>query len=189
MNEQDPRFWLYQQFMNHTAWDADEEHFRVQTLKFIEETPDCFERSHLEGHFTAEAWILNREHTKVLMTHHLQLNRWFQLGGHSDGDPDMLRVALKEAEEESGLQNIKALSENMFDIDIHRIPEKKGIPTHLHYGVGFLLEADENEALTVPENESKELRWVPITEITKLDPDQYRLRMLQKLSHKYPQPS
>ncbi len=175
----DDRFWLYEKLLQYSAWNEKEKEFRSETMKFIEENKNCFERSNLRGHVTGEAWVLNKEKTKILLTHHKTLDRWFQLGGHSDGDPITLNVALREAKEESGLENIVILSEDILDIDVHPIPEKKEIPEHTHYGIAFLFEADENDALILAEHESKELRWVPFEEILPLNPG--RQRMIEKL--------
>ena len=111
--------------------------------EFITRTPDCFERSHKEGHITGSAWLINPGGDKVLLTLHRKLQRWMQTGGHADGDPEPLRVALREATEESGIEDIRPLYREIFDIDIHRIPgnEAKNEPEHLHYDIRYLLEA------------------------------------------------
>ena len=124
---------------------------------FITSTPDCFERSHLAGHITGSAWLVNPAGDKVLLTLHHKLQRWMQTGGHADGDPEPLRVAVREAEEESGIHGITPLQHSIFDIDIHRIPENKtkGEAAHLHYDIRYLLQApdeifhisDESDAL------------------------------------------
>ncbi len=141
-----------------------EQEFRVRFLDFIKNNKDCFERTLPEGHITGSAWIVNHDKTKFLMTHHQKLDRWLQLGGHADGDTDIINVATKEALEESGLHSVKLLSQEIFDIDIHTIPARKQDPEHLHYDVRFLFEADEQESLIVS-NESKNLGWLTIDEL------------------------
>jgi 8-oxo-dGTP pyrophosphatase MutT (NUDIX family) len=84
---------------------------------------------------------------------------WLQLGGHADGDHDLARVSLKEAREESGLQNIKLLSDEIFDIGVHLIPEYKGIPAHYHYDVRFLLKTTDKDDDIQISDESNDLRW------------------------------
>jgi len=138
---------------------AEEIEFKEKTIQFVKEHEDCFERSLLIGHITASAWLLNRDESKALLMHHTKLDRWFQLGGHCDGDSDTLAVAIKEAQEESGINGIVAITSEIFDIDIHQIPEHKGIPAHLHYDIRFLLKVDSNEII-VQNVESKELRWI-----------------------------
>ena len=128
-------------------------------LDFVRSTPHCFERSHEAGHMTGSAWLLNPTGDKALLTLHHNLQRWMQTGGHADGDPDSLRVALKEAEEESGITGIVPISEEIFDIDIHLIPARpaKGEPAHFHYDVRYLLRAPhEQYAIS---HESDDLAW------------------------------
>ena len=128
-------------------------------LDFVRSTPHCFERSHEAGHMTGSAWLLNPAGDKALLTLHHNLQRWMQTGGHADGDPDTLRVALKEAEEESGITGIVPISGEIFDIDIHLIPARpaKGEPAHFHYDVRYLLRAPhEQYAIS---QESDDLAW------------------------------
>ena len=128
-------------------------------LDFVRSTPHCFERSHAAGHMTGSAWLLNPAGDKALLTLHHNLQRWMQTGGHADGDPDTLRVTLKEAEEESGIADIVPISGEIFDIDIHLIPARpaKGEPAHFHYDVRYLLRAPhEQYAIS---QESDDLAW------------------------------
>jgi 8-oxo-dGTP pyrophosphatase MutT (NUDIX family) len=128
-------------------------------LTFLAEYPNCFERSLECGHFTASCWLLSKDGSHALLTHHAKLGFWVQLGGHCDGNPDVLEVAIKEAQEESGIMAIKPLSNHIFDIDIHLIPTRKKEPEHYHYDVRFLLQVTSDEEFVVS-HESKELRWV-----------------------------
>ncbi len=109
---------------------------REPTEAFIDSHPDCFERSCQVGHITGSAWIVNRAGDRVLLTHHRKLGRWLQPGGHSDGDPDTLEVALREAREESGL-DVRALDEAIFDLDVHLIPARGHEPAHLKHPLIF----------------------------------------------------
>lgn len=126
---------------------------------FICSTPHCFERSHAAGHMTGSAWLLNTAGDKALLTLHHNLQRWMQTGGHADGDPDLLRVALREAEEESGISGITPISNDIFDIDIHLIPDRpaRGEPAHYHYDVRYLLRAPHEQFTISPE--SDDLAW------------------------------
>ena len=131
----------------------------AEILHFVCTTPDCFCRSQQRGHITGSAWLLNPAGDKALLTLHHNLKRWMQLGGHSDGDADTLRVALREAAEESGIEGIQALSPEIFDVDIHRIPARpdKDEPEHFHYDVRFLLRAPhEHYSISA---ESDDLAW------------------------------
>ncbi len=128
---------------------------------------------------TGSAWIVDCERTHALLTHHRKLDKWLQLGGHADGDPDILRVALREAREESSLEAIRPVSEEIFDVDIHAIPARGGEPAHFHYDVRFLLEADRAAALAVSE-ESRSLAWVPLDRVAELNGEESVLRMVRK---------
>jgi len=154
-------------------------------IAFVERCPDCFERSLLEGHVTGSAWIVDESNGRILLTHHRKLDCWLQLGGHADGDPDVLAVALKEAQEESGLADFDVLDPAIFDVDIHRIPERKGVPEHWHYDIRYILRATGSTAYIVSD-ESHDLRWVPLDEMPALTTDDSMLRMLEKWRGKIP---
>lgn len=150
-----------------------------ETRKFIVSNLDCFERSLLIGHVTASGWIVSENKQEVLLMHHRKLDRWFQPGGHCDGDPDVLLVAKKEVEEETGVKDPKLLSEGIFDVDIHLIPANAKDPAHNHYDIRFLFEADKNMELVI-NMESKDVRWIPIQEIAELNDSESILRMVRK---------
>lgn len=131
---------------------------KERMIAFVEKYPNCFDRTLEIGHITASAWLINKEGTKALLMHHAKINLWIQPGGHCDGDSNVLRVAIKEAQEESGIFGIVPVTEDIFDLDIHEFPEKNGIKGHLHYDVRFLLQVTSDEPLHKNE-ESIELRW------------------------------
>jgi 8-oxo-dGTP pyrophosphatase MutT (NUDIX family) len=174
---------------------------RDRILAFVRTHGDCFERSLVEGHVTGSAWIVNPSRTRCLLTHHRKLDRWLQLGGHADGQTDILEVAMREAVEESGLTSLRAVSDwlvlrqtgaalaqdesvksvpvPIFDCDVHPIPSRRDEPRHFHYDVRFLLEADDAEPLVVSE-ESNELAWVALEDVRTLESDESVMRMVAK---------
>lgn len=153
-----------------------------RVLALVEGEPRCFERDCFRpGHVTASAWIVSRESRAVLLTHHRKLDRWLQLGGHADGDPDVLRVALREAREESGLEDVRPVGEVIFDVDIHVIPARGDEAAHEHHDVRFLLEADRRAPLRITP-ESKALAWVPLDRVAELTEEESMLRMVRKLA-------
>jgi 8-oxo-dGTP pyrophosphatase MutT (NUDIX family) len=149
------------------------------TIRFVETHEDCLRRTQLSGHLTGSAWILNASRTQTLLTHHRKLDKWLQLGGHADGEPDLLAAAWREAREESGLTSVKPLSAEIFDVDRHWIPARKNEPAHYHYDLRFLFEADGDEPLIVT-SESKDLAWVELAEVGRLNPEESMLRMVRK---------
>ena len=135
----------------------------VQFRDFALAHEDCFERTCVPGHFTASAWLVDGTGQRILLTHHRKLERWLQLGGHADGDNDLARVALREAEEESGLTGL-SLNPEIFDLDRHSIPARGAEPTHWHYDVRFAIRALAGEQFAVS-GESHDLAWRSVSEI------------------------
>ena len=144
---------------------------------FLDSHPDCFERYCAVGHITGSAWLVNRTGDRVLLTHHRKLGRWLQPGGHCDGDPNTLEVALREAREESALE-VRALDEDIFDLDVHLIPARGDEPAHYHYDVRFLVQAMEDR-FRVSE-ESRALAWVPADRVGVFSNVESVLRMARK---------
>lgn len=131
--------------------------------ELLGDADDPFVRERLAGHFTGAAWLVDRSGARVLLTHHRKLDRWLQLGGHADGDRDLARVALREAEEESGLDGLSVEPE-LFDLDRHWIPERGDVPGHWHYDARYVVRAGSNESYVVSD-ESHDLAWREIAAI------------------------
>ncbi|HEX9957046.1 MAG TPA: NUDIX hydrolase [Fibrella sp.] len=185
---------LRQHSLDHqTAADPNEAEMTARTIAFVEANPNCLDRSLLEGHITGSAWITSSESApggspdgvQVLLIHHRKLDRWFQPGGHADGDPDIAAVALREAEEETELPDIRLVSPAIFDVDIHVIPAKGdgsagAVPEHLHYDIRFLFTASNNGPLGGESREVKAIRWVSLDEAEKLSNSESISRMIRK---------
>jgi 8-oxo-dGTP pyrophosphatase MutT (NUDIX family) len=149
-------------------------------LKFLDEETGYFLRNNYNGHFTGSAWIISPDKSNILMTHHKKLGKWLQLGGHADGESDLLKVALREATEESGIQQFKVLSEEIFDLDIHGIPQNNSELGHLHYDVRFLIEADPTGEAVIISDESHDVSWIQIADVAKLNAEVSIQRMINK---------
>ncbi|MBN8575464.1 MAG: NUDIX hydrolase [Cytophagales bacterium] len=162
----------------YTSSYAEEESFKQDFLNLLAAS-GCFERTHLPGHITGSAWIVDPLRKAVLLVHHAKLNKWLQPGGHADGDENIRRVALREAEEETGLHDFKVVTELPFDVDIHLIPERKDFPAHYHYDVRFLIEVSQQQQLIVSE-ESHDVKWIPLAELEAYTTEQSVLRMKAK---------
>lgn len=148
-------------------------------IEFVKTEAECFERSLATGHITGSAWVVNADGSEVLLTHHRKLDRWLQLGGHADGESDVLAVAVKEAEEESGLEDFEQVGGGIFDIDIHPIPARKGEPEHLHYDVRYVLRVNGCTEYIVSD-ESHDLRWVKPEGVNTLTAETSMMRMVEK---------
>jgi 8-oxo-dGTP pyrophosphatase MutT (NUDIX family) len=149
--------------------------YRRQMLGLLElEKDHAFERSCSLGHFTASCWLVDSKQDHYLLLHHKKLNRWLQPGGHCDGDADVLQVAIKEAQEETGIKNITPISTDVFDLDIHYIPSRGEENTHLHFDVRFLLMAETSEISF--NHEANDMKW--FAKKTSIENDNLSLRRM-----------
>ena len=170
---------ITQQLMAYQAKWTEESATAEQLVAFISSFPACFERTLHVGHVTGSAWVVNQAGTHVLLTHHRKLNKWLQLGGHADGDSDILRVAQREVQEESGLDRVAPLSNDIFDIDIHLIPERGSDPAHYHYDIRYAMQCCGSERYVVSAD-SHDLSWIKITELNQVTEEESMLRMAAK---------
>lgn len=136
------------------------------------------------GHLTGSAWVVNPSFSRTLLIHHPKLDIWIQPGGHADGNPNLLEVAMRELEEESGYTTAQPLNSHIFDIDVHLYPErvKNGTvePAHLHHDVRFSLIVDDTHPIPGSE-ENQTLAWLTLEEAARLTPaDNSVQRMLAK---------
>jgi len=164
----------------HRPADATEAEMLSRTLEFVEREERSLDASLAEGHITASAWVVSRgECTSVLLTHHRKLERWFQLGGHLEPGETALEGALREAREESGLTDVRALNAGIFDVDVHLIPVRGSMPAHYHYDVRFLLDGPMDAPL-IATSESRSLAWVRLAETHRYNESESIQRMVRK---------
>jgi len=157
----------------------DEAPHRDRMIALLDTTPGCFERTSYPAHFTGSALIVNFDGSRALLHHHRKLDRWMQFGGHCDGDENVLRVAQREALEESGIPGLILASPRPFDLDIHTIPTRPTEPEHYHYDLRWVLIAPESAQYQCSE-ESHELRWFTPGELQTLPLDPGLQRLLRK---------
>lgn len=157
-------------------------------LKYIDTFDDVLTRENKMCHFTASSWIVNKDRTKVLMIYHNIYKSWAWTGGHADGDSDLLNVALKEAKEETGLNNLKLLSDGIYGLQIltvdSHIKREKFISSHLHLDCCFLFEANEEDELKIKEDENSGVKWFKIDEATKITNEEKMKPIYEKLNSK-----
>ena len=179
------RLALLRDLERYLPFDAEEAGMAERLKRFVEENPACFSRALQAGHITGSAWIVDRERTHVLLTHHHALNRWLQPGGHcEEEESSVLETALREAREETGLQDIRPISAAIFDLDVHPIPARKSEPAHFHYDVRYLLEACREQPLVVTA-ESRDLAWVQAADVTRLNPENSIARLARKAQSRF----
>jgi 8-oxo-dGTP pyrophosphatase MutT (NUDIX family) len=155
----DQRTALLNLLINYKANSAQEETAKQEIISFVLNNQQCFSRELTAGHITGSSWLLNAQEDAALLMHHRKLGRWLQLGGHCDGESDVLAVALREAQEESGVNNIIPISKEIFDIDVHLIPENSKEAAHYHYDIRYLLKVNSNENILL-NDEANALLWV-----------------------------
>jgi 8-oxo-dGTP pyrophosphatase MutT (NUDIX family) len=161
--------------------DRDEIRYLKLMEEFVMSNSECFDNYFPVGHITASSWIIDPERQMVGLVHHKKLNKWLQPGGHSDGNGDTSVTALREAREEFGIQDLVLPTEKIFDIDIHQIPNdrKRGLESHLHYDVRFLVYGDSN-IKPIVSDESNEAIWTPIGLVHTLNKERSIMRLVEK---------
>ena len=159
---------LLEQLKAYAPYNEQETNDKEVMIKLLEKESDIFTRENEVAHFTASSWLVNKEHTKVLMIYHNIYHSWSWTGGHADGDTDLLAVAMREAMEETGVKTITPVSEDIFSIEIltvdGHIKRGKYVPSHLHLNVTYLLEADEAEVLHIKQDENSGVAWFTLEE-------------------------
>ena len=162
-----------------------EEQDQIAILQYLSLGANVLERESLLGHFTSSALIVNPSRTKTLFIHHKIYQKWAWTGGHMDGETDFLHVALKEAQEETGVRQLKVLSPEIASLDIipvnGHVKNGSWVSAHLHFSVAFLLEAEETEALIVNEAETNGVAWLPIDEIEAYSQEPHVFPVYQKM--------
>lgn len=160
--------------------DGNEIVFKKQIIDFITNSEIFLGTRNRAGHITGSAWIVNYDRSRALLTHHRSINKWLQLGGHTEEGENVKDTAIREATEESGLTSLKFLSGKIFDIDVHRIPAKNDKPEHYHYDIRFIFEADDKEEIEIS-HESIDVKWVELNDIERFNNGESVMRMKQKM--------
>ncbi len=160
---------LEKQLSDYVPFNEQEERDKAILLEWLSSGKDVFTRENKTAHFTASAWVLNKNRDKVLMIYHNIYGSWAWMGGHADGETDLLAVAEREAKEESGIKNIRPVSEDILSIEIAPVSghEKRGeyVPSHLHLNVTYLFEADEQQELFIKPDENSGVMWIALEDI------------------------
>lgn len=179
---------LYEQIKSYIPWNEQEEADREEILRALLQE-DIFLRSSRLAHITASAWTVNRARNQVLMAYHNIYHSWSWLGGHADGEKDLLSVAIREVQEESGIRSVVPVSEEIFSLEVLTVDghEKKGVyvPSHLHLNITYLLEADDGELLTSKPDENSAVAWFSPKEAVAASTETwFQERIYEKLNQK-----
>lgn len=163
---------LKEQIKNYIPFNEQEEVDKEYFLKFMDTYDDVLTRNNLIGHFTSSAFVVNKERTTMLCVYHIINDGWIYPGGHADGEENLLNVAIREVEEETGLKP-KLLDENIFSIQSGaangHIKNGKYVPAHIHFDVIYIMEVDEKETLSFRKDESKGVKWIDFKDATDKD--------------------
>lgn len=180
---------IFEQLRAYAPVNAQEASDRRLILQYAEQFGNLFTRKNEMAHLTASCWIVNPARTKALLAYHNIYDSWAWLGGHADGEEDLLVVALREVREESGVKHARPASENIFSLEVLTVDghEKRGayVSSHLHLNVTYLLIADDSDALTVKPDENSGVRWfTPEGAIEASSEPWFRERIYKKLNAK-----
>ena len=130
---------IREEIKNYRPWNEQERQDQALILDFLATNPDAFYRSNLLAHMTVSAWVVNPQRTKTLMVYHRLYDSWSWTGGHADGEEDLLAVALREVREETGVQRLRPVTEDIYSLEVLTVDghEKHGkfVPSHLHLNV------------------------------------------------------
>ena len=180
--------YLYNELSKYKPYDEQEADELNTMLDFIKNNEDVLTRNNKVAHFTTSGWVFNKDKTKVLMIHHNIYNSWAWIGGHADGDEDLRRVILKEIEEETGVKNVRFLTDDIYSLKIvtvdNHIKRGKYVGSHLHLDIEFALEADENESIRIKEDENSGVKWIPIDKIGEYVSEEKMVPIYEKLCKK-----
>lgn len=157
-------------------------------LDFIKKNANVLFRNNEIAHITSSGFIVNKSRNKTLMIHHNIYNSWGWTGGHADGNSDLIKVALKEAQEETGIKHVKPIINDICSIDIlpvnAHIKRGKYVASHLHLSIAYLLEADENEKLVIKIDENSDVKWIDIDKIFEVSNEEHMKVIYKKLIEK-----
>ena len=180
---------IREQIKNYRPWNEQERQGQAVILAFLDKNPDAFYRTNLLAHMTASAWVVNPQRSKVLMVYHRLYDSWSWAGGHADGEEDLLAVALREVREETGVQRLRPVTEEIYSLEVLTVDghEKHGryVPSHLHLNVTYLLEAEEDQPLRVCEAENSGVAWFSLADALSASTEPWFVeRIYKKLNEK-----
>ena len=174
-----------QQIKSFVSQSPEEEKEKQLLLTYLSSFDDVLTRNNAICHLTSSAFVINKTHDKVLCIYHNIYNSWGWVGGHADGDDDLIYVAEKEAKEETSIQNIKLLNKQIISLDIMPVLRhyRKGVyvPSHMHLSAAYLFEADEEQFIQIQKDENSNVAWLTFDELLQKCTESHMIGIYQKI--------
>ncbi|MDD3346633.1 NUDIX hydrolase [Oscillibacter sp.] len=170
-------------------WNEQEQRDCREILRRLKSGEALFTRENPAAHLTASAWVVSPDRKQVLLAYHNLYHSWAWLGGHADGDRDLLFAAMREVREESGLTEVRPVSDNIYSLEILSVDghEKQGVyvSSHLHLNVTYLLEASPKAVIHCKSDENSRIGWFsPEDAVAASSEPWFRERIYKKLNEK-----
>lgn len=183
---------LIQALESYSPWNEQERRDCEELLRRLKSGEALYTRENHSAHLTASAWVVSPDRTQVLLAYHNLYGSWAWLGGHADGERDLLAVALREVKEESGLTEVHPLSDQIYSVEILTVDghEKHGayVPSHLHLNVTYLLEADPDAPIRCKPDENSRVGWFSLQDAINASTEPwFQARIYPKLNEKLSQ--
>ncbi|MBQ8292417.1 MAG: NUDIX hydrolase [Bacilli bacterium] len=154
---------------NYIPFNEQEVSDKKVILNWLKKDIDVLTRNNTDAHLTGSAWVVSQDFKKILMVYHNIFDSWAWIGGHADGDSDLLRVAIKEVKEESGVEHIEVLSPDIFSLEVlcvdGHIKRGEYVSSHVHLNVTYLLSASTSDCLRIKPDENSGVEWVNIEDV------------------------
>ncbi len=179
---------LRKQIQEYIAYNEQEENDKRIMLNYIDTNHDVLTRSNEIAHFTASAWVINPSENKLLMIYHNVYKSWAWTGGHADGEENLLSVAIREVQEETGITKVVPVTDNIFSLEIitvdGHIKKGKYVSSHLHLNITFLLKALADEKLITKPDENSGVKWMEIEQAVSASNEPWMQEIYRKLNRK-----
>ena len=157
-------------------------------LEYLSYFDNLLTRENNFAHFTSSAFIVNQDYTKVLMAYHNIYKSYAWLGGHMDGDTNPLKVAIKEAKDESSISKLELITTDIISLDAievtGHIKKNNWVTPHIHLNVTYLFKANDEDFIHENLDENSSVKWLPIDEIDNFVTEENMLVIYHKIIDK-----
>ena len=171
-----------EQIEKYIPYNEQESNDKKVMLDYIDKFDNILTRDNEFAHFTASAWVLNKKRDKVLMIYHNIYNSWAWTGGHADGDTDLLYTAIREVKEETGIKEVFPIRKDIFSLEVicvdGHIKRGKYVSSHVHLNLTYLLEASDEELLTIKEDENSGVKWINLNDVKNVSSEKWMIKVI-----------